>query len=113
MATNFKIARLQQMVAYLKTELDRANRLLNSALAEAKSLSAKDAALLAVGNATQASGDRFADSDEVRQYGLVVAYAVIEAALNEQPTLPECFTVDDLVLASDILAGEMSRGWSK
>lgn len=69
---------------------------------------AKNAALLAVGNATD--GGRFADSDEVRAFGLTVAYAVIEAVLNEQSTLPECFTLDDVVLASNVLANEMSRG---
>lgn len=103
------VRKMESLVEYLENELDRARGLLSQARGE----SAKNAALLAVGRATEATGDRFADADEVRQFGLTVAYSVVEAALNEQPTLPACFTADDLVIASDVLAGELSRGWSQ
>ena len=99
--TELRASRLRGMIAYLEDELNRARKLLNV-------VSPKDAALLAVGNAV--NGDGWATSEDVRQFGLTVAYAVIEATLNEDPTLPECFTADDLVIASDVLAGEMSRG---
>ena len=99
--------RLRQVLAHLEEQpVTR-----RSVVAQAKgNRTAADAALLAVGNATEATGERWATSDEVRQFGLTVAYAIVEAALNEEPTLPACFTADDLVIASDVLAGEMSRG---
>ena len=73
-------------------------------------LSVEDTALLAVGNSLP-RGQKRTTTNEIRQFGLMVAYALVEAALSEQPTLPACFTADDLVLASDVLAGEMSREW--
>lgn len=102
-----RIAGLKHRVKVLRAQLNKAQSLLDSATGR---LSVKDGALLAVGQATSPSG-RWATTDEVRQFGLTVAYALVEAALNEQPTLPECFSLDDLVLASDVLASEMSRGW--
>lgn len=101
-----RIAGLRHRIRVLESQLAKAQNLLNSATDK---LSAKDAALLAVGNAAPTG---WTTTDEVRQFGLVVAYAVVEAALSEEPTLPACFTADDLVLASDVLAGEMSRGWA-
>ena len=100
-----------QMIAYLELELDRSRRMLAQIRGET---SASNAALLVVDNATGASENRQADySDEVRQFGLTVAYAVIEAILSEAEYLPQQFTADDLVLASDVLIGEMSREWSR
>ena len=103
--------KLGQMIAYLELELDRSRRMLAQIRGET---SASNAALLVVDNATGDSENRQADySDEVRQFGLTVAYAVIEAILSEAEYLPQQFTADDLVLASDVLIGEMSREWSR
>ncbi|HMR67489.1 MAG TPA: hypothetical protein PKE64_26040 [Anaerolineae bacterium] len=103
-----RVARLRHRVRVLKSRLTKARSLLDSATGH---LSGKDTALLAVGHTVEAAGNEWTTTDEVRQFGLTVAYALIEAALSEQPTLPSCFTADDLVLASDVLASEMSQAW--
>ena len=105
-----RIAGLQHRVRVLESQLTKAQRLLYTATGH---LSGKDTALLAVGHTVEASGNEWTTTDEVRQFGLTVAYALVEAALNEEPALPACFIADDLVLASDVLVGEMSRGWTR
>lgn len=109
-ARQHRIAGLRHRVRVLKSQLAKARSLLASATGQ---LSGKDTALLAVGHTIQAGSGKWTTTDEVRQFGLTVAYALVEAALNEEPVLPACFTADDLVLASDVLAGEMSRGWTR
>lgn len=107
--TQAKIARLQALVVYLETELDWAKRLLDQTEVESRQtqLMPKETALPVIGQVTD--GDDWTDTEEVRQFGLTVAYALVEAALSEEPALPPCFTADDLVLASDVLTGEMTR----
>lgn len=105
-----RIVGLRHRVRVLESRLTKARNLLDSAIGK---MSARDTALLAVGHTIQAGSGEWTTTDEVRQFGLTVAYALVEAALNEEPALPACFTADDLVLASDVLAGEMSRGWTR
>lgn len=99
--------RLQQIVE----QLDSYPITRRAIVAQAKgNRTAADAALLAVGNASEGSGG-WVSTDEVRQFGLTVAYSLCDAVLSGLDYLPEVFTLDDVATAADVLAGEMSRGW--
>ena len=109
-----KVRRLQNLVAYLESELDQAATLLDSAVAESMAPNdspSKVAALLAVGNAATAGGDAFGWTDQaaVRAFGLTVAYSLCDAVLTGMDFLPDCFTLDDVVLAAAVLSQELTE----